>query len=721
MNKLTIGFIIFLAIMIIIFSYFSVTRTNMENFVVMNILNRYSRKTTPCYNLSDDNCEANTSCPLVNDTSCKLQDSKKCEIINPMATNSSGNLCEDTAGCELQDPIGCQNKCAYIITEESCGNTDNCSWSEGENKCLRTVEATCGSKDDETACEGDNNCEYNSSFSFCSPKIEVSSCEGGQEFTTDNNNFTQCEDCRAGYFSRNGVRCMKCGVNGDMPSNMPGDESGNNERDYAIAPISGPKATACVDRAEFCGESEYENLGSLPDGLEQELIDMIPIITHPVDETLPSDVVLPPSEEQSRDIYLNRFKYKLSNKKGTDRDCRTLQKCDLADKYVTNFGDIYNMYIPDTDARNLRYSPYECEDLTECDSSQYISNYDNMEQRRHAHEAPRYFGSGDQTRPAINMYREDRICTDLTSCEAGNYVSNELDKDIHSNLFYTNDRVCGGCGDDTYTDEPNMTGCIDQPYCELGERVKSEYAASQSADGDVPTLVKDNRLECEACDDYEYQDEVARAFACNPQSTCQAGRYYTEDDMAASKLYQVGCEECACDTYQDKAGFITECKNQPMVTSPGSGVSEEYPGCDLQNLDFKGNKIDISTCDGAINYQDTQSNHREQCKPHIYCGKGEIITEDTPITTRQCTTLPVYTQEECKKSDSNCRYTDQDAHRLKEGLRQPVCTNSVLTPQITLCSQDSDPRNLVKYRANCRTPSEKLAFALCPADTNTSI
>ena len=196
-------------------------------------------------------------------------------VINSKCVNNCTNMCEN-------------------FDETQCGqNTDVCSWDSTNAQCKRTAEATCNAKQRD-ACSRDETCRFENS-TFCAPNIP--NCSPGQETLVNENNIAICQNCKEGYFGRDGVECNKCPiVNSDNQGFTPPilDTQLNYDDNY-FRQTSVPGATACVNRSDLCGQTEYETV-NIPEGALQLIQNEF-------------------RDDENADI--NYFKYKLSNYKTT--------------------------------------------------------------------------------------------------------------------------------------------------------------------------------------------------------------------------------------------------------------------------------------------------------------------------------------------------------------------------------------------------------------------
>ena len=598
----------------------------------------------------------------------------------------------------------CNNICTNYDKDKCDQYSDTCSWNNTTEECKRKVEADCNSYN-MNKCSNEDTCEYSSNYSFCGRKLV--NCEPGQEIVVNENNVAECKNCKEGYFGTNGIRCDKCPLidkDGEV-FNPSINESEINFNSNYLRQISEPGATACVNRDSLCAENEYENIqiptkaakllqqnygynpgndGSNPgnDGSNPGNDGYNPI----------NDGYNPGNDGSNPVNYspgfdMNLFKHKLSNYKNSNRECNKLEKCDNKTQYATNFGENQiKMTSPTSgDDITLYFDQYNCSDLSVCDPTGYVSNFNMME-------------SGKSY--ADGMYISNRICDPLTNCQEGEFVETTVQVQGDQNV---SDRLCNECDINTYTDKPNMKQCVDQPLCELGQKVKSQF---DDGNGGV---VKIDRLECESCEDNTYQNTESRNFDCISQTPCERGFYFSEDNQERSKTYPVPCKECPCDEYQpDVTTFVNSCKNQPIVTMPGFGVTDHYPSCDNQDISFKSRSITIEQCDGDNTYQDNNQPHREKCKQHITCDRGELITSPDSTQTRMCQTIPSYEIDSC--DDSRCKKKAKVTHRDPTPDYHPICTSGTLLQPFNNTKPVYSPEDLKKYDARCITPSERLAM-----------
>lgn len=575
----------------------------------------------------------------------------------------------------------CKNICTNYDEQTCDQNSDTCSWNNTTEECKRKAEADCNSYD-RSECSNEDTCEYSSNYSFCGRKL--ANCQPGQETVVNENNVAECKNCKQGYFGTNGLQCNRCPLTDKdgQVFNPPINESEIDFNSNYLRQTSEPGATACVNRDSLCAENEYEHI-QIPTKAAKLLQQNYGY--SPVNDGVSLVNYRP-------EFNINLFKHKLSNYKGTNRNCSSLTKCNNNTQYVTNFGENeIKMTSPTSgDDVTLNFDQYNCSDLTECDrDTEYVSNFNLMESDKLY---------------ADNMYISNRICDPLTNCQEGKFVERTVQVQGDQNV---SNRLCNECDINTYTDKPNMKQCVDQPLCELGQKVKSQF---DDGNGGV---VKIDRLECESCEDNTYQDTQSRKFDCISQTPCNAGYYYDEDNQERSKTYQVQCKECPCDEYQpDVNSFASSCKKQPIVTRPGFGVTDHYPSCDNQDTSFKSQSINIEQCDGDDTYQDNTQPHREKCKQHITCDRGELITSQDSTQTRMCQTIPSYELDSC--DDSRCEYKAKVTHRDTTPDYHPICTNATLLQPFDDSEPVYNPEDLKKYDARCITTSERLA--LCAAN-----
>ena len=554
-------------------------------------------------------------------------------------------------------------------------------------KMFGKVTTPCNNLND-AKCTQNNKCQVlsvdtdSSSVTICVPKIDK--CDPGQEIYKDETNFTTCRDCPAGFYSRYGRQCLPCG----FEQVTDGDE---------IKLVSEPKATACVKRSDYCSNGKYEQL------------DLYKAVQNEFDEMYPA----PP---------------KVTNPNN--------------DEYVTNYYS--SLYLPydndnfdwnDSDINDVstvvRFDDYKISDLKKCKDDQYVSNYDFMETDK---------------KYTKDMYTVDRECQKLTDCQPGNFI--KVTKQVKDKQNISN-RSCEECDNNFYSHKINQPKCLEQPFCKSGERVVGEKMNTkpvmnpETDEGNYPEITsfsKTKKLECEDCDNFMYQPkQTHRSIYCDLQSPCSKGHYFPEDNAKEAKKRKVDCKECENDTYQPVNGKVTtscnnlndtkcnqpnkdsyplKCIKQPMVTKPGYCLEEKYPDGDEdeQTIGFKSRRINIITANGDEFYQDRTDAHRDQCKEHKTCNRGELISQITPVATRNCVPIPTYNLQHCEDKKVDCKYMDEENHRDMEAKDHPKCTNA--SGSLVVVKYDDDGETIyhpksnefTKYEAECKTSEEKLAY-----------
>ena len=597
---------------------------------------------------------------------------------------------------------------------------------------------TADNNSNDTKCQIGKLKQYDGNLKdICVPKVDKETLKltKGHGFFYDKNNNIIKKKCPAGTYSKDGFSCKEC--------------------DFGH--YSGISATKCVQKNNKCTEKQYELMPNIDDVKKLKNNEMFKHI-------------------KSGALLHNLSKYDMTKDIG---ECKTLKKCpgraneSVNPHYATNFYDNYyvgynnNFGNPDGsdsassgESQTFFYDQYDCQPLTTCpvDTSKgdeiddiYVSNYKEMTGKATtASNVNMVTPDGMSYDPytimdqpinshkyADGMYVKDRKCVKHV-CEPGSYIESPesapnmtkqtLSRD-DENKYYIDIKTCIDCEQKSYTDKKNMTQCVDQPKCEKGERIKSNFQV-----GTHPSLLPTNdRIECRECEDYHYTDKTNQVFKCEPNHTCPIGKIYGEDDKTRIKIPK-DCEPCNINKheYMDIDGnYATTCAIQPKITTPGYGIKpifnidpstsrpvgddeDPMPYMTLDQAESKysdnGKKrIEFNKCNGDEFYHDFDNGpHRDLCKIQPVCGKGEYISPNDPVMTRSCHDVDKYGKDKAKCSKDNpCKYNPEETHRILEKditLKQPVCDKKTGEGRVFCDKFESDPVNerlIIEEKGQC--------------------
>ena len=395
------------------------------------------------------------------------------DFVEASSSNGASGIFSEETNTKCKVSNLCQNICENYNSRENCQNDNKCYWKSTDtgNFCIRKADQSCADSENCSVLDddGNNTCEVTKKYNYryCTPKM---SCGENEYMTIDENKHIKCEKCPEGTFFKNG-KCQHC------PIGTYNDEIG---------------ATECKSKTE-CPLADNKYIKTDVDDIS---IDNI-------------------SQQQIDKIYMFSSAIKDSMNLTSDRECGTLNKCNDT-QFVTNNdligteqnqsqflkdldkikrqqefrisnnrqgsqagtgapgsqsaiesscfsgGDFNRGSEPTYPSTPLRFSQYQCSELTKCDENEFISNYDTHKNKEN------------------NMFIIDRKCQESSDCSPGTFVTNrvtseyptvEITKNDKTYDVFTRDRNCITCADDTYTDVPNMTKCVDQPYCSAGKKV----------------------------------------------------------------------------------------------------------------------------------------------------------------------------------------------------------------------------------------------------------
>ena len=483
--------------------------------------------------------------------------------------------------------------------------------------------------------------------------LHESRCIPGHELVwNDKDKKMNCKECEAGMYSCNGSKCKPCGYN-------QWSEKG---------------ATKCKTKS-VCNNNlkdtrpTFENIeiNDIPKNLLESLYSY-------EEQYIPSGTKSTEFKNNIKSLIKNNIKNNISTEldKGNDRECVKLNKCDLT-QYSPNYITSYiNDFTPNPDMRTIMNTKIfmedlKCENLNKCLDNQYWYNYNTDGS---SIDSMKYQQESD------GVYSTDRQCKNLTNCEPGKYHHNRLNK---VSDLYIEDRMCQDCDgkisdSPNYTDTPNQTICALQKKCEPGQYVNPKDISS--VDG---SLVIDKQIDCEPCGNFFYTDKANFDATCNEQTKCPAGKYDKKLPPTNKARIISGCDDCVCDTYTDGSSHVTKCAIQPTIGALGIG-SVGYIGDagggwsgDYDVLCTTNKRMITENCDGDEYYQD-EIGHRNPCKEHITCDKGELISPTNPVKTRMCEEISTQPYlENCSSPSGNCLYMPYVTHRVQEGLSQTKC------------------------------------------------
>ena len=547
----------------------------------------------------------------------------------------------------------CSDKCTNLEFNE-CIDTEGCSINLHNDECQRVQDLNCKNKDIDNCENGDDNCRIDKKYNYqlCIPNL---TCQAGKRLKVNVNNNISCGNCPAGTYSENGI-CKNCGY-GEYSRE---GSSNCNEK------------TTCLK-----DDDKFVNI-------------TIPVETNDLLDSFNLDS----KTKKQLKFNLKKDLYNLNNT--SNNNCQDLSKCD-DNEMVTNFHDYTSEIMLENNFNNffdnyhndnsdtkpvlsedpIRFNNYQCEVLHNCNENQFISNWEEHKQK------------------IDDMYHIDRVCTDLTNCEKGTYITEMVSEDypvinqIDGKEILTHDRECISCSEYEYTDRTNQVKCQTQPVCNKGELYP----------GDPEN--KDRLVNCSDCQEHTYQDQSNhRVKSCKSQPLCAPGYKYPGDPK--NRDFKVtSCIQCKPDTYQDQFNH----REESCIPQPTLGLGEGALGYDPTLLGGI-QQIQKEDCDGHTTYQDEVS-HRNPCKTHIVCDKGELINDPTPTASRICNEIEL----DSSNYYQGHGYMDKENHREIIALTQPTCEEN----KVLFFENDSDIRFKVKNEGECKSRDEAadLAFEEC--------
>ena len=378
--------------------------------------------------------------------------------------------------------------------------------------------------------------------SFYAPDIPT--CDVSKALFVDDDGVYSCSTCPTGYLS-NGVYCESPDPNdlGFPSGNKMGGEQMEEKDIYRYLNKNENEMTPKTT----CSSGTYENLSNWPT----------------------SHAVL---KKITDDKKMNELKFHYSNYKTSNRDCKSFTECNINDSWVDNYDTFtINAYDPmfhdmansgDSHAVNDSTKKYfediSCETLTtEPSSTYFVTNEADF--------TPVNIPGTTQ-----NVNIADRIFKKFTTnCPKGTHISNAKSTLPALTDYYTANRFCNSCNDNTYSNAENMTKCVDQPMCSAGQLVPIKYVDNPDTDA---SITKKEQIICKNLD--ENSD-------C-PKSTKNVPGCYMDKKTHREWKYMTR-KECELKEDGEEYVFNPECvnefKNKGKCLSDKQHSSYFYPTC----------------------------------------------------------------------------------------------------------------------------------------------
>ena len=352
--------------------------------------------------------------------------------------------------------------------------------------------------------------------SFYAP--EIPKCNNSEAQFVDDDGVYSCSTCPTGYLS-NGVYCESPDPNDlGFPSSEYEYSSSNVDKKFQYKTDKN-----IMEEKTKCESDEFENLSNWPT----------------------SHAVL---KKITDDKKMNELKFHYSNYKTSNRECKSFTECNINDSWVDNYDAFtINAYDPmfHDDATNgasdavddstkKYFEDISCETLTTEPSSTYFvtNEYDFTT-------PVNIPGTTQKVNIADRIFEEH-----TTDCPKGEHISN-----IKSTLpaltdYYTANRFCNSCNDNTYSNAENMTKCVDQPMCIAGQLVPIKYVDNPDTDA---SITKKEQIICKNLDENsDCPKSTKNVPGCYmDKKTHREWKYMTRPECDGNVHYFFGKTGCA--------------------------------------------------------------------------------------------------------------------------------------------------------------------------------
>lgn len=395
--------------------------------------------------------------------------------------------------------------------------------------------------------------------------------------------------------------------------------------------------------------------------------------------------------------------------KQNQEQCTEWAKCAAGEKVVTVGSATKDLACgvcdDDTFMEKENHRQRLCNAQTVCGKGQRIDDDDNKVERRKCSECAE----------ATFQDEEDhrlRECTTQTVCSPGEAYT-------LANEELKAPATCKECAGNTFVAEADhrIDTCTDQKVCGQGEFISA------------PSKTK--AVECSSCESGYYQDATGhRNEECKAHTYCGVG----EEVMAEPNLVEaIKCEECAENTYQNKAGELY-CKEQPTcskgqkITSdskksprtceacddntyqPETGHRDEactaQPTCKTGQFMSEDTKKDERTCYDCPEdtFQDRESHREAECTEQQTCSPGQYISAPSPFTRQTCEACPNMQYQDAKEGHRETACKEQPS--CDAGERLASANSKVRRAECERCPQDHFQNQEAHQIADC-TPWSK--------------
>lgn len=450
--------------------------------------NGFCNNTKDCYNFNNENncidesdgrCQWNNEWKYCQEKNCESVDIDDCmkndvpgcanvseclHINSAYIENSDDSSNPYEFNCNnLPENVNCPTNSANVPDVSDCYNLNNNTCNSNSECKTITKNVIAGvynyydyNSEQEVQLSSGGNSDDNSSVSTCVPILQANP---GSYLKLKNDNTLETKQCPSGTYGENGI-CIKCGFN----------EFSSNE-----GSTSCDTKTVC-NNSQFVSNNENYNINNL---IPQDMLDNLSI-------------------ENRNKIISNLNKTYDLKTTTSDRTCAVLNVCsDQPSQYITNLNDndngnslnkirhqldlinskskkmdnhtTYGMESIDLSRNknnqneelnniNLRFSNYNCDNLTSCNNKEYISN----------------FSTQISNMVSINnndYYTSDRECAEIENCNIGFKDTSDIESSKLDNGMYTENRECAICDTGEYTNTINQPKCLKQPYCGIAKRV----------------------------------------------------------------------------------------------------------------------------------------------------------------------------------------------------------------------------------------------------------
>jgi hypothetical protein len=652
--------LIVFVITIIFFIHFKIS----ENFdlnitkCVLNVNNECSLNYEYTYDCEKVGNECVKLCNSYEHTECPED---RCQIKNI----NGENYCHDK-------PLNLINSECYQRTDENCENDDKCKLKSNETS--------------NTDAQPHTYSEFKKSISICVPNIV---CPSGLIPKFNGDNFI-CEPCPPGTFESN-KECKEC------PKGQFSDESGlsqcknktrcednqfidnNNQIDFSnlddlelpfndndVETIKSNIKKAALFYKDNMTKDKNRTCSDLTVCPETEFR-TIPAVSLDYGEKY--DFPSISSNENNENIECHNFDDD-QEKCNSMNDCQYIQSQTLFEGEIVDYGECRD--------RPIKIQDNICKTLTDCEYSEYVSNYEDMDRERHTHSVfvqdrqcdplqtcqtdqfVKNYGEMEGTKDN-NMYIQDRSCQNLSNCQTDQFVQNySTMENTKDNNMYTQDRSCdilSSCNNDQFvqnyitmegTKDNNMytqdRSCQNLSNCQTDQFVQNYQEMENTKDNNM--YIQDRSCQgLSICNNDQFvqnynpmeqekqthnmyiQDRQCHGFSdCNPGTYIQ---YKETDDNPkidqsdGTSVYTLDrtCPTCPDDHTYTGTTNMTACVQQPTF---GEGYGTNCPA-DQKDSRCLANECKVGT------YQDEPS-HRSTCKVQTSC-----IRNQTPYYEPECT------------------------------------------------------------------------------------